>query len=49
MALSFAQRAYVLKQGEIVAQGSGEELLRDPRFSNTISAPRLNRRSAHHE
>jgi branched-chain amino acid transport system ATP-binding protein len=30
IALRFAQRAYVLKQGEIVAQGGGAELLRDP-------------------
>ena len=29
-ALRFAQRAYILKQGEIVAQGTGEGLLADP-------------------
>ena len=29
-ALRFAQRAYILKQGEIVAHGTGEGLLADP-------------------
>ena len=30
LALSFAQRAYVMESGRITLTGTGEELLRDP-------------------
>jgi branched-chain amino acid transport system ATP-binding protein len=32
--LRFAQRAYILRQGQIVSSGSGAELLRDPAILN---------------